>query len=124
LSNDRARPVLVRVDPPAGDSAPRLRGHDDGWCRGPAVRHRASLAEASRRIRGHACGLWGLTAHRSSTRAERVGCDLEQPSRSTLKRKVPDSQESGTWSEVAYSMGWLTGLEPATTGITIRDSTN
>ena len=27
----------------------------------------------------------------------------------------------GTYRE---DMGWLTGLEPATTGITIRDSTN
>ena len=36
----------------------------------------------------------------------------------------------GVWGEllasahVAGGMGWLTGLEPATTGITIRDSTN
>jgi hypothetical protein len=32
-----------------------------------------------------------------------------------------------TWADATprtKTMGWLTGLEPATTGITIRDSTN
>ncbi len=35
---------------------------------------------------------------------------------------VVDDQENTT--QVLDSMGWLTGLEPATTGITIQDSTN
>jgi integrase len=35
-----------------------------------------------------------------------------------------DLRESGKYNENNNLLGWLTGLEPATTGITIQDSTN
>jgi len=37
---------------------------------------------------------------------------------------TPEPEVSGDYCEEGGSMGWPTGLEPATTGITIQDSTN
>ena len=50
--------------------------------------------------------------------------DMGAPKTLTFPEARNDKAQSEDWAKCLNSLGWLMGLEPTTTGITILDSTN